>query len=231
VAPAREGVLLRFDVALDRRTASDPANYSAERWNYRRTAEYGSPHFTMSYLRKGQDGMIPSSAYVSRDGKAVFVGLPDMQPVMQMRLGWTLKTAAGATFEESAYITPQTLARFDPGRGLDAMTVDLAPVLLRAARVSVATPVTARPANASPPEWAAWMPFRRRHGQGRVGPSWKGCTAPNGRSPTTPERWPTPLTCRQSILEPSARIVAGFAQSDAGMPSYAGVLTESRSRP
>ena len=30
---------------------------------------------------------------------------------------------------------------------------------------------------------------------------------------------------RQSILEPSARIVAGFDQSDAGMPSYAGVLT------
>ena len=33
---------------------------------------------------------------------AVFVGLPDMQPVMQMRLGWSLKTQAGATFNENA---------------------------------------------------------------------------------------------------------------------------------
>ena len=31
---------------------------------------------------------------------------------------------------------------------------------------------------------------------------------------------------RESILEPTAKIVPGFAKSDAGMPSYAGVLTD-----
>jgi mono/diheme cytochrome c family protein len=30
---------------------------------------------------------------------------------------------------------------------------------------------------------------------------------------------------RESILEPSARVVPGFEKAEAGMPSYAGVLT------
>ena len=31
---------------------------------------------------------------------------------------------------------------------------------------------------------------------------------------------------RESILEPSAKIVSGYEKGEAGMPSYAGVLTD-----
>ncbi len=224
VVPAREGVLLRFDVALDRRAASDPANYSAERWNYRRTADYGSPHFSPQYLTKGQDAMVPSSAYVSRDGKAVFVGLPGMQTVMQMRLGWTLKTAAGAVFDQNTYFTPYSLSRFDPAaEGFDAVTVDLTP---RPSRAAAATPVTAEAGQ----RVAARMGCLGCHSTdgtivGRVGPSWKALYGAEVSFTDRTKATADAAYLRQSILEPSARIVAGFTQSDAGMPSYAGVLS------
>ncbi len=224
VTPAREGVLLRFDVALDRRAAADPANYSAERWNYRRSAEYGSPHLSLQYLTKGQDAMMPSSAYVSRDGKAVFIGLPDMQTVMQMRLGWTLKTQSGTAFDQSTYFTAHTLPRFDPAaEGFDATTVSLTP---RASRAAGAIPVTAEAGQ----RIAARMGCLGCHSAdgtvvGRVGPSWKGLYGANVSFTDRTRATADAAYLRQSILEPSARVVAGFDQSDAGMPSYAGVLT------
>jgi mono/diheme cytochrome c family protein len=216
VVPMNTGVLLRFDVALDRTVALDPANYSAERWNYRRTADYGSPHFTLDG-RKGQDGMIPTSAYLSGDGKAVFVGLPDMQPVMQMRVGWSLKTQAGQAFQQNTYLTPHALARFDPvAEGFDPVAVDLRP---RAARV---TPRAAPPAEkltaADGQRIVARMGCVGCHSTdgtaiGRIGPSWKGLANTDAEY------------LRESIVDPSAKVTRGFDQSVAGMPSYAGVLT------
>jgi len=40
-----KGIRLRFDVALDPSKAEDIGNYIVERWNYRRTFRYGSPHY------------------------------------------------------------------------------------------------------------------------------------------------------------------------------------------
>lgn len=224
VVPMESGVLVRFDVALDRRAALDSINYSAERWNYRRTAEYGSPHFTLDG-RKGQDGMIPTSAYLSRDGKAVFIGLRDMQPVMQMRVGWSLRTQAGQAFEQSAYLTPHALTRFDPvAEGFDRIAVDLTP---RAARSpSVGAALTA----ADGQRIATRMGCVGCHSIdgtmiGRAGPSWKGLY---GAARTFVDRTTAIVDAaylRQSILEPTAKVVSGFDQSVAGMPSYAGVLT------
>src|SRR5262249_36385515 len=78
-----KGILLRFDLALDPAKAVVPGNFSVERWNYKRTAKYGSPHFRLDGS-PGQEWMTPGSAYVSRDRKAVFIGIPNMKPMMQM---------------------------------------------------------------------------------------------------------------------------------------------------
>jgi mono/diheme cytochrome c family protein len=61
---------------------------------------------------------------------------------------------------------------------------------------------------------------------GKVGPSWKGLYGSEriftkGEPAVADDDY-----LRQSMLEPAARVVAGFDKSDAGMPSYAGVLTE-----
>jgi glucose/arabinose dehydrogenase/mono/diheme cytochrome c family protein len=223
IVPMTEGVLLRFDEPLDRRVAADPANYAAERWNYRRSAEYGSPHFRLDGT-KGQDAMVPSSAYVSLDGKSVFVGIPGMQPVMQMRIAWSLQTQAGEAFEQNAYLTPYALVRFEPAtEGFDRLTVNLAPRAGVSSADLAATAENGRRIAAR----AGCLGCHSIDGTmiGRIGPTWKGLL---GSERTFSDRSTTVADepyVRQSILEPSARIVNGFNQSEAGMPSYAGVLT------
>ncbi len=74
------------------------------------------------------DALVPSSAYLSKDGRSVFVGLPGIKPVMQMRVGWTLATADGTAFQDSASFTPYELTTFNPeAEGFGKLTVDLTP--------------------------------------------------------------------------------------------------------
>jgi len=119
IAPMDKGVLLHFDASLDPKTATDRASYTMESWHYRRTSAYGSPHLKADG-EPGQDWLTPSSAYLSKDGHTVFVGVPDMKPVQQMRIGWALATSDGAKVEGNAYFTPHELTKFDPAaEGLD----------------------------------------------------------------------------------------------------------------
>jgi mono/diheme cytochrome c family protein len=61
----------------------------------------------------------------------------------------------------------------------------------------------------------------------RLGPTWRGLY---GGQRTIANR-PAPVVAddaylREAILEPTAKIVSGFEKGEAGMPSYAGVLTD-----
>src|SRR6185503_510075 len=113
VAAMDKGILLHFEVPLDPQKAADPANFSVERWNYKRTSNYGSPHFRLDGT-PGQEWLTPSSAYLSRDRKSVFIGIPNMKPAMQLRVSWALATQTGSSFEQNAYLTPYRLTTFDP---------------------------------------------------------------------------------------------------------------------
>ena len=127
VAPMEQGVLLRFDTVLDAKTATDAANYSIESWHYKRTHQYGSPHLKADGT-PGQDWITPSSAYLSKDGKSVFVGVPGMKPVQQMRIGWSITALDGTKVEENAYFTPYELPKFNPtAEGFGELTVNLTP--------------------------------------------------------------------------------------------------------
>jgi glucose/arabinose dehydrogenase len=140
VVPMDKGILLRFDSALDARRAADPHNYTVASWHYVRTYKYGSPQLKADDT-PGSDRLVPSSAYLSKDGHGVFVGIPGMKPVMQMRIGWTLASSTGTVFQESASFTPYQLASFDPVKeGFGAITVDLSP---KTETTSAAAPVSA----------------------------------------------------------------------------------------
>ena len=226
IVPMDKGVLIRFDVSLDAKRAGDPANYSAERWNYRRTAEYGSPHFKLDG-GKGQEAMTPSSAYLSADGKSVFVGIPDMKPVMQMRLAWSLATRKGAAFEQNAYFTPYELVRFNAAaEGFAPLTVDLTP---RSPSAVAATPLTAEEGKRIA-ELMGCVACHSADGStlGKVGPTWKGLFGhevvfADGGKTIANEGY-----LRESIKEPTAKVVRGFDKSDAGMPSYEGVISDAQ---
>jgi mono/diheme cytochrome c family protein len=60
---------------------------------------------------------------------------------------------------------------------------------------------------------------------GKVGPTWKGLFGSQrefkGGEPAIADE----DYLRESMLDPTAKIVLGFEKNDTGMPSYAGVLT------
>ena len=218
IVPMDQGILIRFNHPVDPAAATNPANFSAERWNYLRTAEYGSPHFKMDRT-KGQDPMPISSAYVSRDRKSVFVGIPDMKPVMQMRFAWALSGPG-----QNAYFTVYKPARFDArAEGFDALEVDLTP---RPAQASEQTPVTAEEGERLA-ELMGCVACHSTDGSvlGKVAPTWKGLYRSERRFIGGIQAIADEAYLRESIREPAVKIVSGFEKSDTGMPSYEGVLT------
>ena len=228
VVPMDKGVLLRFETPLDPKRAVDPASYAVASWHYQRTYRYGSPVLKADGT-PGVDRLVPSSAYLSKDGRSVFIGLPGIKPVMQMRMGWTLATAGGTVFQDSTVFTPYELSTFSPAvEGFGNLSVDLTP---KAEAASASLPV-------SPPSIEEGRRVYERYGcsachsidnstVSRLGPNFRGLY---GSERTFSEGVVRVIAneayLRESILEPTAKIVTGFGRIGMGMPSYAGVLTE-----
>jgi cytochrome c2 len=225
VVPMDKGVLLAFEVPLAPKKAVDPASYAVTSWRYQRTYRYGSPQLKADGT-PGVDRMVPTSAYLSKDGHRVFIGVAGMKPVMQMHVGWTLATADGQPFQESAVFTPYELSTFNPeAEGFDKLTVDLAP------RTEGTT-------TSAPPSIDEGRRIYERYGciachasddstLSRLGPTFKGLygsdrTFSDGVVRVTANE----AYIRESILEPTAKVVTGFGRTGMGMPSFAGVLTE-----
>jgi hypothetical protein len=100
---ARDGVYLTFTCPLDKETAEDPESYEVEAWNYLWTRKYGSPEVsTVGADPKANKGAKPKHdawqverATLQADGKTVFLKLPDIKPVMQMRVKFDIDAADG----------------------------------------------------------------------------------------------------------------------------------------
>ncbi len=226
IVPMDKGILLRFDVALNPAKATDLANYSVERWNYKRTYKYGSPHFKLDG-KTGQEWMPPSSVYLSKDSKSVFIGMPDMKPVMQMRVGWSLASREGVEVRNNGYFTPFELTPFSPiAEGFENITVDLTP---KAAAAQVTVAASAEEGRRLY-ELMGCMACHSTDGTtvGRIGPSWKGLFGKKRDFAKGPSVIADEAYIKESVLEPSAKVVKGFEKSDSGMPTYAGVITDSQ---
>jgi mono/diheme cytochrome c family protein len=227
LVPMDKGVLVRFDVPLDSKKAVDPDNYSLTSWHYKRTYQYGSPQYKEDGTT-GIDRLPASSAYLSKDGRSVFIGVPNMKPVMQMRLAWSLSTANGKGFQESAYFTPYELAKFDPrADGFDDISVDLSP---RATTVAAAAPVSAEEGRRLYQLYGCMACHSIDNSAlTKLGPPFKGLygsqrTFAGGVVQIVADE----AYIRESILSPAAKIVSGYERGGAGMPSFAGVLTDSQ---
>jgi glucose/arabinose dehydrogenase/cytochrome c2 len=230
VTPTDKGLLLRFNAKLDAKLATSPDSYNAERWNYRRTPDYGSPHLKLDG-NTGQEWMSASSAYLSEDGMSVLVAFPDLKAgVHQMRIGWGLKSADGLKAENTAYFTPWDLLTFDPKKeGFDAnLKVDLTP---RKSAVAAAVKPTVEEGERLYQMFGC-MACHSTDGTlvGKVGPSWKGLfgserdIAKGMKGKVKADE----AYLRESILNPSAKVVKGFEKFDTGMPIYAGILNDSQ---
>ena len=227
VVAMQSGILLRFDVALDAEAAANPDNFSVTSWHYTRTYNYGSPQFRADGSN-GIDRLAPSRAYLSSDRRAVFVAVPQMSPVMQMRVAWSLKSSDGRAFQDSAYFTPYQLAPFDPVKeGFGGLTVDLTPRPLAAEQ---AAPITAEEGKRlSQLYGCAACHAVTADAPSGLGPSWKGLYgSQRSYAKGVLRALADDAYLRESILQPTAKVVTGYERGEAGMPSYAGVLTDAQ---
>ncbi|MBB5035256.1 DUF6797 domain-containing protein [Prosthecobacter vanneervenii] len=230
VTPTDKGLLLRFNAKLDPTLATNPDSYNGERWNYKRTFEYGSPHLKPDGS-SGQEWMTASSAYLSKDGMSVLVGFPDMKAgIHQMRIGWGLKSADGHKAENTAYFSPWELLTFDAKKeGFDEnLKVDLTP---RKAIAAAAVKATAEEGERLYQMFGC-MACHSTDGTlvGKVGPSWKGLYG-SEREIAKGQKGKFKADeayLRESILTPSAKVVKGFEKFDTGMPIYSGILNDSQ---
>ena len=230
IAPMDKGVLLRFGTALDEKTASDPANFSLSAWSYKRSHTYGSAQYKADGST-GTDALTASSAYLSTDGKAVFLGVPEMKPVMQLRIGWAIRSASGLAMEGNAYTTPYVLSEFDPAKeGFAAIKVDLTP---RAAKAEAETPVTIEEGRKLS-QLLGCVACHSVEDQdlAKIGPKWNGLFGSQRRYQTPDKKHhegPADAAyLRESILDPGAKVIAGFEKGEIAMPSYAGVVSDAQ---
>ncbi len=229
VAPMDKGVLLRFEHKLDQTKATDPNSYSLASWHYQRTHNYGSPQYKENG-ETGIDWLTPSSAYLSNDQLSVFVGIPNMKPVMQLRVGWSLQTQDGIDFEENAYTTIYDLPQFDPTKeGFDDLAVDLTP---RPAAKRDEGPVSIEEGRRLY-ELMGCVACHSTSGGDviKIGPTWNGLYGKEREIVVNRKRTSIKVDdayLRESIIDPTAKVVRGFEKGEYAMPSYAGVLNDSQ---
>ena len=85
------GVWLRFDSALDGRSAGRAAGHFAQTWNYRYAAAYGSPEFSVAHPGVvGHDVLEVRSAHVLGDGRELFIEIPQLTVAHQVHLNLAL---------------------------------------------------------------------------------------------------------------------------------------------
>ena len=91
-----KGITIRFTGELDTASAADAGNYAIQQYNYKWSKEYGSPELKVSDpTQKGRDTVEIKSVKVAPDKKSVFLEVPGLQPVMQMRIKMKVKAADG----------------------------------------------------------------------------------------------------------------------------------------
>ena len=97
-----KGITIVFTNALETSSASDPGNYAIEQYNYRWTSNYGSGEYKISNPEeKGLEKDEIKSVTVAPDKKSVFLEVPGLQPVMQMKIKMNIKSADGVAVPEA----------------------------------------------------------------------------------------------------------------------------------
>ena len=133
----------------------------------------------------------------------------------------------GGTFQESAYFTPCELVKFDPvAEGFGNIEVDLTP---KAAIVQTSTPASVEEGR----RVYQLMGCMACHAtddsvQPKIGPTWKGLYGSKRELAKAPTVTADDAYLRESIITPAAKTVKGYERVEAGMPVYAGVLTDSQ---
>ncbi len=113
LAARKAGLWLEFTVPLDAQTAGDLRRYVVSRWNYRRTANYGSDDYRVSDGKPGRDLVKVTAVSVSEDRRSVFLHIDEMVPCMQMRVQYRIRDEQGDALAGSVDHTIHLLPELD----------------------------------------------------------------------------------------------------------------------
>lgn len=106
----KKGVHLTFTQPLNPKEAVDLQNYSVERWNYVRSANYGSPEVLPDNPKKaGHEKLEVNRVTLSQDGRTVTLEILGLKPVMQQQIKYTLTTAEGTLLRQDILHTIHTI--------------------------------------------------------------------------------------------------------------------------
>ncbi len=100
----KDGVYISFFCELDKELDTD--DFSVEQFNYFWSSAYGSKHYMVSNPKKeGEDTVKVKAARVLPDKKTVFLEIPNLKPVMQMRIKFNIKAADGFKMNQQIFNT------------------------------------------------------------------------------------------------------------------------------
>ena len=91
------GVEIGFTQPVDPATATDPDSYDVEQWNYIWSQDYGSPEVHVDDAKqKGHQPVTISAVKLAPDHKSVLLVMPEIEPVMQMKIITNFDAADGS---------------------------------------------------------------------------------------------------------------------------------------
>ncbi|MEM7144540.1 MAG: hypothetical protein AAF591_05365 [Verrucomicrobiota bacterium] len=233
VRSEERGIMMRFGFELDEAVATSPMSYTVERWNYRRSKDYGSGHYRLDG-EPGQEALPVASVTLSEDKKSVFLGIPDMEPVDTVSVRYRVADGAELPRVQSAYLTVRQLNGIDlreAGFASDEVDLEIDPSMIAAAKAAPEPSVEQGELLATTIGCVACHSVDGSQVEAQpglvVGPTWKDLwgTRRELSDGTVVKAVDAPYL-RESILEPGAKIAAGFENMGVGMPSYLGILQD-----
>ena len=112
LATRTNGLQITFAVPLAEAPAEDVGSYHIEQWNYQYAQQYGSKEFSVAQPGvPGRDPVEIRSARLLEDRCTVFLEIPQIRPVMQMRVEWNLNAADGAVLRGELFNTIHHLGK------------------------------------------------------------------------------------------------------------------------
>lgn len=106
------GIQIRFSELLDRETAEDIGSYAIEQWNYKYSKDYGSKEYSVNFPGEvGHDPVEIKSARLLPDAHSVFLEIPNLQPVMQMKIRYNVNSSEGESIRGEIFNTINRLGK------------------------------------------------------------------------------------------------------------------------
>jgi hypothetical protein len=102
----KDGVRLTFNFQLDKDVATNKSSYDIRQWNYKRTHEYGSAHYSLKNPgQEGMDTVAVKDVVIEDNESSVVLKIDNLTPVHTMRIRFAVKAADGAKVTDAVYLT------------------------------------------------------------------------------------------------------------------------------